>query len=77
MRLLEEAVGKTKKNVFLYYDKEIAAYAPDDIDFSQWWIKQKNHLVAIGYLLLLLLLLFLLLYYHHHFCYFYYYHHYH
>ena len=34
MRLLEKAVGKTGKNFFIHYDKEITEYVPDDIDFN-------------------------------------------
>ena len=34
MRSLKES-WKNRKNVFIYYDKEIAEYVPDDLDFNR------------------------------------------
>ena len=33
--IIKRGCWKNRKNFFIYYDKEITEYAPDDIDFNR------------------------------------------
>ena len=44
--IIKRGCWKNWKNIFIFYDKEIAKYAPDDIDFNRF-CRVRDHTLSM------------------------------